>query len=97
MLSQHDRRVLADIEAGLRASDPDLARRLEHPPVSTPLRGSRAWRRSGLAGLILGLILLAAAFATHSADVAVSAITVLVVVSAGAAVHAVYRIGHRAR
>lgn len=95
MLSQHDRRALADIEAGLRASDPDLARRLERPTVEARPRRSRTRRRVSLAGLILGMLLLTAAFPTHSADLAVTAVIVIAAVSVEAALYAVSRLRHR--
>ena len=91
MLSQHDRRALADIEAHLRASDPELARRLERSPATPPPRGRRAGRApglaglAGLAGLCFGLILLATAFVAHNSDAAVSAVVVLMAVSIGTA------------
>ena len=73
MLSQHERRALADIEEHLRDVDPDLAHRLEHWHA-----GHRHIRYAiGLAGFLLSVLLLAAALLAHNADVAVLAVTVL--------------------
>ena len=68
MLSQHDRRALAEIEADLRASDPELARALDDGAAepSHPVRR----RRTGLAWLAVGAVLLATAFVVRSADLA---------------------------
>jgi len=81
MLSQHDRRALADIEEHLRAKEPDLVHLLERFHDWAPPRrcGVGLRRDVGLAGLVLGVILLATALAVHSADVAVLGVVVLVV------------------
>lgn len=95
MLSQHDRRALAEIEARLRASDPGLARRLERAPAASAPHRKRLFRRLSLAGSLLGLMLLATALTVRSADAAVSAAVVFVAVSAGAALWTVSWFRHR--
>jgi len=81
MLSQHDRRALADIEEHLRAKEPDLVHLLErfHDWAPPRRRGVDPRRAVGLAGLALGVILLATALAVHSADVAVLGVVLLLV------------------
>ena len=99
MLSQHDRRALADIERHLRDSDPDLARRMEHPSEHEPARSDRSrghiGRRVVLGALAAGLMLLAAAFATKSADAAVWAVVLLMPVVSATAACTVRRFRHR--
>ena len=97
MLSQHDRRALAEIEARVRSADPAFARRLEHAfeEEKRPARGKSAWLRVGLGAAVLSLALLAAAFAVHSADAAVSGVVVLLLVASGVVVWAVSRLRHR--
>ena len=77
MLSLHERRALADIEEHLRASDPSLADRLEHSHDGELPRRRRVRSSIGLAGLVLGALLLAPALATRNADVVLLAATVL--------------------
>lgn len=104
MLSQHDQRALADIEAHLRNSDPWLARELSglpEPPPARKRRTGRTGRRAGVAGLILGLTLglmpLASPLAVHSADAAVSAIIVFAGIAIGTAMCAASRLRRRRR
>jgi hypothetical protein len=80
MLSQHNRRTLAEIEDHLRGSDPELAHLLERfndwaPPRRRGL-GSRR-RVIGLVGLWIGTLLLAIAFIDGSADALVLALAAL--------------------
>lgn len=84
MLSQHDRRTLADIEEHLSANEPELARRLEQlrasmPPPSAPKNATPHHVREavGLSRLILGAALLAMAFAARSADLALLGVVLL--------------------
>lgn len=87
MLSQHDRRALAEIEARVRSADPAFARRLEHAfEEKSAARGGRLRLRVGLGGAVLGLALSATAFAAHSADAAVSGVIVLLLVASGVVV-----------
>lgn len=73
MLSPRDQHTLAQIEAELRASDPELARRMDDDAAAasavSPLC-ARPRRRVVLIWLFVGAALLATAFAVHSADVA---------------------------
>lgn len=77
MLSLHERRALADIEEHLRASDPSLADQLEHSHDGEPPRHRRVRSTIGLAGLVLGALLLAPAVATRNADVVLLAAIVV--------------------
>lgn len=81
MLSQHDRRTLADIEEHLRANEPDLVHLLErfHDWAPPRRRGVYPRRTVGLAVLALGVILVATALVVRSADVAVLGVVVLLV------------------
>lgn len=97
MLSQHDRRALADIENHLRTSDPDFARRLEHPSECEPARRrrGRVCLRVILAGLVAALALLATAFAARSADAVVWAGVALMTAAGATAVWTADRFRHR--
>ena len=96
MLSQHDRRALAAIEAHVRNHDPAFARRLEHAFGREPsARGKRVRLRVGLGLAVLGLLLLATAFAVRSADAAVSGVVVLMAVVGEVVVGTVSRLRHR--
>jgi hypothetical protein len=77
MLSQHERRTLADIEEHLREVDPNLAHRLEHGYAGASSRHSHIRHAIGLAGLLLSALLFAAALLARNADAAVLAVTVL--------------------
>jgi hypothetical protein len=77
MLPQNEARTLAEIEEHLRASDPDLVRRLE-PSSQAPPRSGRVVRAVGMAGLILGMFLLTLGFAGENADLALMGAAVLV-------------------
>lgn len=81
MLSQHDRRELADIEVHLRASEPGLVQLLErfHAWAPPRRRGVNFRRAIGLAGLAFGAVLFVTALAVRSADVLVLAVGVLLV------------------
>jgi hypothetical protein len=92
MLSQDNRRTLAEIEQALRASDPELARKLgdfgaappgatprAHPDAAPPAGRRRARRRvAALVGIGIGVVLLATAVVQASADALVLAVTVLI-------------------
>jgi hypothetical protein len=76
MLTHHERRALADIEQHLRASEPDLACLLEQFHRWAPPRRRRLPGAIGLAGLVLGAVLLAVAFGVHSAAALLLTVTV---------------------
>lgn len=99
MLSQHDRRALADIENHLRDSDPEFVRRLDHPAEFEPTHRAHgnAVRTLILIGLIVGLSLVATAFATRSADAIVWAFVVLMTTMSGTAMWAANRLRHQRR
>lgn len=97
MLSQHERRALADIEEHLAADQPDLARLLEGFDRWAPPR-HRVRRRGPLATLGLGIVLLAVAFAVHSAAVMLLAAGTLASVGLMLITRAIKAIGpHRVR
>ena len=94
VLSQSERQALAEIEEQLRASDPDLARHMEHAHRWVPERLSRMRRMIGLAGLAVAFFVLAAGSASRNADVAVLGAIMLLADAlwwAGLAVNALIR------
>jgi hypothetical protein len=76
MLTQHERRALADIEQHLRASEPDLACLLERFHQWAPPRRRRV-PLVRLVGLALGAVLIAIAFGLHSAGALLLGVMVL--------------------
>jgi hypothetical protein len=79
MLSQHERRALADIEEHLSASEPELARLLQRldPSVPPQCRVRRRVLGLALAALAAGSYLLAIAYAVHSPSLILLATAVL--------------------
>ena len=61
-LSEHEQRILADIEAGLRAEDPALAKTVGRRSDKPPVPGRTPWV---IAGLIVGFVLLFVGLAVH--------------------------------
>ena len=61
-LSEHEQRILADIEAGLRAEDPGLAKTVGRRATPPAARGRTTWV---IAGLVVGFVLLFVGLAVH--------------------------------
>ena len=61
-LSEHEQRILADIEAGLRAEDPALAKTVGRRPDKAPVQGRTPWI---IGGFIVGFVLLFVGLAVH--------------------------------
>ncbi|MBR7833389.1 DUF3040 domain-containing protein [Actinospica durhamensis] len=79
-MSPRDQHTLAQIEAELRASDPELARRMDDDAAAASAQGpiyARPRRRVVLSWLTIGAVLLATAFAVRSADVAFLGVAVI--------------------
>lgn len=61
-LSEHEQRILADIEARLRADDPQLADSVGAPGVSRHVRGRLRW---AVAAFLVGFVLLFVGLQVH--------------------------------
>ena len=61
-LSEHEQRILADIEARLRADDPQLVNTVGTTTVNRDVRGKLRW---AVVGLVVGFALLFVGVAVH--------------------------------